>query len=166
MGEQFEDESEVEAARLSYALAGRRCREACKRKDDWLADRRREAEAEAARLFNGEIELAAREEGERREVWQQVVEAQALAAKREIPLGTMMEEWQPVKISMFHYGDLAPTGRKGILEVITADSEHPGNKMHASRGDLVIRLLKKDGKPGRDYVRRQYDIEYHWRPAQ
>lgn len=37
--------------------------------------------------------------------------------------------------------------------MITAKSEHPGNKTYglANRGDLVIRILKKDGTPSKAY---------------
>lgn len=50
---------------------------------------------------------------------------------------------------------------KGIVEIITHESEHPDNLNKYSRSDIgtvVVRLLKKDGTPGR-----KYEVLGHWR---
>lgn len=70
--------------------------------------------------------------------------------QRNIPVGTRCFEW----CISNKYGapkGLLKTGRVGVVEVITAASEHPANLKYskAHRGDIVLRLLKKDGKPGR-----------------
>ena len=51
------------------------------------------------------------------------------------PVGTVLVEW-----------------RRPRLEVITTDSQHPGKGYRAEVGTIVIRLLKKDGKPGARYA--------------
>lgn len=83
------------------------------------------------------------------------------------PLGTRMVEW---KYWTHHYHNRpenrALTGRVGILEVITSTSEHPANKTYglANRGDLVIRILKKDGTPSKMYEQVRRHCAYHWVP--
>lgn len=94
-------------------------------------------------------------------------ERAAAGRERTIPLGTIMVEWAFPSWRMYSADQSPkPTGKKGVLEVITADSEHPGNLptwSWARRGDVVIRILKKDGKPGKAYVCKKRDMD-HWRP--
>jgi hypothetical protein len=97
-------------------------------------------------------------------------EEQAKGAKHPYPLGTVMVEWEyPPRL----YRNATPqdrrlTKRKGVLEIITAESEHPSNWGHwkrAYRGELIIRLLKSDGKPSRSYVKASDHWEReHWVP--
>jgi len=79
--------------------------------------------------------------------------------------GTRMVEWECPRWSNFKPEDRRLTSRVGILEVITSTSEHPANKTNglANRGDLVIRVLKKDGTPSKAYelVNRG---QYRWVP--
>lgn len=62
---------------------------------------------------------------------------------------------------------LSPTDIYGVEEIITADSEHPGNVSSyklASVGDRVIRILKSDGTPSKKYVPFDGDrIPLDWR---
>lgn len=73
------------------------------------------------------------------------------------PVGTKLVEWaHPYR----RYGGpsrepRARTGRVGVVEAITRQSEHPSNLADYSRaivGSFVIRLQKKDGSPSKQYI--------------
>jgi hypothetical protein len=94
-----------------------------------------------------------------KKVWEEARDAAALSATlatpREIPLGTRVEEWSAPK-GWGYSREKKSTGRRGVLEVITATSEHPDNVpsyRRASVGDVVVRILKKDGTPSKKYVK-------------
>jgi hypothetical protein len=57
------------------------------------------------------------------------------------------------------------TGRVGYTEVITGESVHPGNtSSRAALGDIVLRILKKDGTPSARYECSGYGgIFFGWR---
>ena len=84
------------------------------------------------------------------------------------PLGTRMVEWDyPRRLYRAPtVQDRILTGRVGVLEVITAKSEHPANKTYnlAARGELVIRILKKDGTPSKTYERVSRTWSLQWIP--
>lgn len=65
------------------------------------------------------------------------------------------EKYYEVKYRQYSDKIIGKTGRVGITEVITGDSVHPGNKTfgRADLGEVVLRLMKKDGKPSAHYVR-------------
>lgn len=64
-------------------------------------------------------------------------------------IGTVLLEWKRSSYG-FRTNPLRLTGRRGVVEVITRDSAHPNNRNYsrASAGDVVVRLLGKNGKPG------------------
>ena len=83
------------------------------------------------------------------------------------PLGTRMVEWGYPKYTYCGTPkDRRLTGRIGVLEVITEKSEHPANKTNglAERGELVIRILKKDNTPSKSYERVNGWRSDHWVP--
>lgn len=99
------------------------------------------------------------------EIMDAVALATALATSREIPLGTLVEEWASPNKYNFR-GEKRATGRQGILEVIIPTSEHPDNTSYrAPVGAVVVRILKKDGTPSKKYASRQWSIENEWRPC-
>lgn len=88
------------------------------------------------------------------------------------PIGTKLFEWQRPRTYSFHNRSgrkLEPTGKVGIIEVITPTSEHPDNVSSwraAEAGDLVIRTLRKDGTPGKSYEKSvSYAAQNSWFPA-
>lgn len=149
----------VELAREAYWRADAAVREVEDRQRAFLQEARVRAEREATGRFRVELDVARMERGRVQELRWQAEEQAAIHEPREVPVGTRMEEWARKK-----YGDNEePTGRKGILEIITAESVHPGNKSNVDRGRVVIRLLKKDGKPSRDYVAGDWEMKNRWR---
>lgn len=80
----------------------------------------------------------------------------ALAAKQSlalsgktarVPLGTRMVEWELVRDYTTSKHKLRPSGRLGLVEVLTEGSPLPGNRAHGlpKIGDVIIRVLKKQG---------------------
>lgn len=73
------------------------------------------------------------------------------------PIGTVMTLWEEISKYNRQPGlSLRKTAERGVIEVITTASVHPENKgtySHASVGSVVIRLLKSNGKPGKQYVK-------------
>ena len=68
-----------------------------------------------------------------------------------VPLGTVMLQWDRPRFS--HSTPFKPTGKRGVLEVISRESVHPSNRAgRAQIGDVVIRIVTKEGKPGLSYV--------------
>jgi hypothetical protein len=120
--------------------------------------------------YRDQIRQARAEEAVAEEALGKWKEEQAKGAKHPYPLGTVMVEWEyPPRL----YRNATPqdrrlTKRKGVLEIITAESEHPSNWgpwKRAYRGELVIRLLKADGKPSSRYVKASDHWERkHWVP--
>jgi hypothetical protein len=46
------------------------------------------------------------------------------------------------------------TGRRGVVEIITSESQHPSKRIsQAKLGEFVIRLIRKNGEPSSDYGR-------------
>lgn len=89
-------------------------------------------------------------------------------AKPKWPVGTVVCAWKQRTEGWMQ----RPTGEwkviaKGVMEIITAESEHPDslNKYsRASIGDVVVRLLKKDGTPGKKYESLTGWKAKHWLP--
>lgn len=120
--------------------------------------------------FNAALSRSLREKGYDRRLYDAMTaESQAREAlekektrialeetKHPYPLGTRMVEWEYLHRHsyVFNPADRRLTGKVGILEVITPTSEHPTStvRSRARPGDLVIRLLKKDGSPSKLYV--------------
>lgn len=73
-------------------------------------------------------------------------------AGSEYPLGTKVYEWTRGR----HESKWKPSGRTGILELITKDSAHPANRSRfhvpPELGSPVVRHLLKNGKPGSSYT--------------
>lgn len=94
------------------------------------------AEAQAEQLFIAEQARVALEK------------AQAKTYK--VPVGSVLHEWTTKRFEKTPVW----TGRRGVLEIISPESSHPGNLAYgrARIGDVVVRLLKKDGSPGQSYV--------------
>lgn len=75
-------------------------------------------------------------------------ESLALSGKTaRIPLGTRLIEYQLVRDFTTSKQKLTPTGRLGLVEVLTEGSPLPGNRAHGlpKLGDVIIRVLKKQG---------------------
>lgn len=70
------------------------------------------------------------------------------------PIGTKMVEWTEPYRSFYNEVPKKPTGRTGVIELVTRETQHPANLRYgkASVGSYVIRLLKKDGTPSLSYV--------------
>jgi hypothetical protein len=153
----------------------RKIYEAALRKEDRLHDAKSSArraktavfvaglDRELSDTFDDQISEAQRSRLEAKAALDAAVEAEALAAPREIPLGTIMEELATAYRGLSP--ESRPTGKLGILELITKDSEHPQNVLYgrAVVGEVVVRQLLKDRTPGKSYVRAWR--MGHWRPA-
>jgi hypothetical protein len=84
------------------------------------------------------------------------------AGRLPYPEGTVLHEWKLVS----HSRGIMPTKRTGRMEIIRPDSIHPDNVgvwCKPRVGDMVIRILKSDGQPGRKYAR-DYEFE-NWKPT-
>jgi len=76
------------------------------------------------------------------------------------PVGTLMAEWMAEWKHRDRYvskpGErVCLTGAKGKVEIVTRETEHPENIAYyarASIGQSIIRLLRKNGEPGKTYV--------------
>lgn len=68
------------------------------------------------------------------------------------PLGTELMEWKSSSYG-FRSNPHRLTGRRGVVEAITRESQHPATKKYdrASIGEFVIRIVKKDGSKSKDY---------------
>jgi hypothetical protein len=79
-----------------------------------------------------------------------------------IEWSTHKENWYNLQQRYWYYR----TGRKGFLAVWDRDAEYPDNMRHSytlpQLGDLYIRLLKKDGKPGRQFYKWHGDAVPNW----
>lgn len=79
----------------------------------------------------------------------------AQAKEYRIPVGTVLHEYTTRRFDKKRLW----TGRRGVLEIVTPDSLHAQNAASYSRakvGDLVVRILRKDGSPSLSYVRGWY----------
>lgn len=142
-----------------------------------LADNKRESHinkcVEEARLkaTREAIELFQEDIREKREA---VKELQALhddlasqlaqsAHDAPYPLGTRMIETKTPSFSI--RGKSVPTGRVGIVEPVTKDTIHPDNLGSYTRADIgsyIVRILKKDGTPSKNYVRFTKNYANKW----
>lgn len=156
--------NEFDEARSAFYRASVTVSEIKERRRSFLRQRQDAAIAETEAIFGKELADAQSEETRLRREKEEAEEREAIAAPRDVPIGAQVEEWKPKRLGPWRTGPKEPTGRKGILEVITADSQHPGNKTNARRGDVVVRLLKKDGKPSRNYIHNKWSIDNEWIP--
>lgn len=132
------------------ALARKRREE----RDERLRAFERQLDAELAQKYDAELMRLAVETQKAREAFEAAREAAASEKPWTYPPGTRMVEWE--YRFRFHTkpSDRKLTGRVGVLEIITANSEH-GNRAdyrQAGRGDMVVRILKKNGSPSKMYV--------------
>ena len=74
----------------------------------------------------------------------------AAAATPGVPKGVLIE-WDRLESRRYNRDwAMRRTGRRGVIEVVTADTEWPGNIGSYRRpdpGGFILRLLKKDGTP-------------------
>lgn len=81
------------------------------------------------------------------------------------PLGTKMAEWSR---GYSHSHALKLTGKVGVIEAVTEQSEFPENMGSWRRpaiGSFVIRMVKKDGSKSLKTVSAGgSDFRYYWRP--
>ena len=134
---------------------------------DALAEYTIALDARLKEKYDEQIRAAREEEARVHAALMEEREKEALARQYPYPLGTVMVEWESQRYSYRDDPKLRRlTGRRGVLEVITSTSEHPGNRSYslAGPGDLVIRILKKNGKPGRDDVSRDWRMRGNWVP--
>ncbi len=129
-----------------------------KARRDALSEFTTALEARLEREYGEQIRQAREEENRISAAMLQEKEEAALGKRYPYPLGSMLVEWAfPPRL--YRAGtprDRKLTGRKGVLEVITLESGHPANISSwrmAKRGDLVVRILKKDGTKSLKYVR-------------
>ncbi len=71
------------------------------------------------------------------------------------PPGTRLVEWSTGTGWSYQRHELRPTGRTGIVEVWSHDSEHRDNIRWGlpETGDLIVRVLKKGGGRSRDFAK-------------
>lgn len=70
-----------------------------------------------------------------------------------LPVGTVIVKWERPRYT-YGRGPLKLTDQVGMVEVWSPDSVYPENKSRYSRphaGDIVVRLLKKDGTPSKNF---------------
>jgi len=166
----------MDALELAY-------RETREKRDDlksqWLKEHRarlKEFEdvlcAELDAKYKDRVRRAEEEARAAEDAWNRRKVELAAEAKHPYPLGTIMVEWRwnnaVSNATSKNPASRELTGRKGVLEIITPESEHPSSWSDWKRarvGDLVIRSLKSDGKPGRSYLgtNRTWDLD-HWVP--
>jgi hypothetical protein len=123
--------------------------------------------AETAGLFDDRLAVARAELAAAEALADEAIEKAALAEEREVPAGTLMEEWKTPRHT-YGRGPKELTGRKGVLEIITRESVHPGNIREWSQakvGQLVVRILKKNGEPGTSYVSDVWGMRNCWKVA-
>lgn len=130
-------------------------------KRDEIAQRmeafRERTEFEAGLKHDPSIEAAADRAHAARVALDEALEARALTGEgAPYPLGTKLYEWERKKWAR----EWALTGRVGVMEGFTRQSEQPDSLQHgrARIGDYVVRVLKKDGTPSKLYINR-----FHWR---
>jgi hypothetical protein len=103
-------------------------------------------------LFGSGLRAAEATELAATKVLEEAKDAERLAnVKLPYPVGTVLLEW---KFYSSWSDELQLSGKRGVIEVITAESQHPGNisaYSRASIGTVVVRYLKADGKPSRNY---------------
>jgi hypothetical protein len=87
-------------------------------------------------------------------------------ATSQIPLGTRMVHWERVR-GLSSAWEQKPSGKKGIVEVLTTGSPLPDNKRYGlpKPGDVIIRFLKKDGSKALGCIDvDSWDAKSHWLP--
>lgn len=131
-------------------------------------ERREEFERQLQReldgMFGGPLGMAANKLEAAKRTYYRALEAEALAKPREIPIGTVMEEWKFPRHS-YGRGPRLKTGRRGLLEVVTSISEFPDRGYPPEIGAEIIRLFRKDGSPSKLYVS-GWAVSNEWRPVQ
>jgi len=84
------------------------------------------------------------------------------------PIGTVLYEWRRKKYSSYTYAKgTSLSGRVGVVTPVTKDFVHPaniGSYSQAKVGSFVLRLLKKDGTPGLQYIPLTSYILSDWLP--
>ena len=126
--------------------------------------RRSELEADARRAISVKLteEFGTRVQDAKRLVDQAQAAVKAeqdrlalLDVETPFPVGTVMVEWVYPKYSYGKNESLRPTTTRGVIEIIQPDSVHPANSRWptASVGSVVIRMLRSNGKPGKEYTR-------------
>ena len=78
------------------------------------------------------------------------------------PVGTRMAQWKRVL-----FGDgWRTSGVYGVLEVFKKGDDYPLNMRYSAPnpGDIIVRILTKDGKPGRKFERMGVFRDSAWMP--
>lgn len=121
------------------------------------------AEAEARRLYSSGIHAAADAADRAQVLVQDILHARAIAG---------LDARAPVGLRLRETGGRPHRGRhgrkheerQGVIEVINRDSEHSDVIATFSRAqvnDTVIRVLKSDGSPSKDYVKLGHGLTLH-----
>lgn len=152
-------------------------KQACRRLDRQREDRRRALEQEARVRIAAQID---EEFPEWRQANDQATEAQrafydariedARARLSAMNYGRgVLVEWETKKGQWFserknwHY----ESGRRGTIEVVDRNTQFPDNMADYRRpalGDMIIRLLKKDGTPSKQVINLMNGIPNWWLP--
>jgi len=90
-------------------------------------------------------------------------------SKSPLPLGAIYEKWDMPRMG---YGAMSKTatrrktGERGRVEIFVPSSEFHGSRYdRPETGAVVLRLLKKDGKPGKGVLRLGgHDFKAYWCP--
>lgn len=141
---------------------------------DKMSDFEREQLYEAKKQINAEAEKRwgadlkqlqeTRVEAHRQLVIEQ--DEATLQAKPPYPLGAIFAEW---KKERFAARTQPPklTGRKAVFEVVTSSTQFPDNWASYSKpeiGQYILRVLKKDGTPGKQVIVTTHGKAYNWLP--
>jgi hypothetical protein len=118
---------------------------------------------EATKADRDRIEALRRESYEAKEAWEDAKIEQAAQDEKALPVGTVLVEWK--RSGYYGGGPSKPTGRKGVVNIWTRQSDHPGNLRWGlpEVGDRYIRVLKKDGTPSRNFEKLS-DWKASWLP--
>jgi hypothetical protein len=126
----------------------------------------KDLDAELAARYDADLLRLAVETQKARESFEAACEAAASDKPWTHPPGTRMVEWECASRFYSEPNARKLTGRVGVTEIITANSEHGkiADYRMAKRGDMVIRILKKDGTPSKVYVGPSNGMLYNWVP--
>lgn len=130
-----------------------------------LGEFTKQLDDELATKFDARVAEAGKEEHAARLAYENAIIAEGRAT-----LATMgdlrREEWGYAGQTWERNRPYKPTGRTGILQVRDHDSALPDNVARHSWpdvGSVFIRINRKDGTPGLQFVRHAYD-ERDWKP--
>jgi hypothetical protein len=156
--------SKLSQLQKAYELAREQVGKVESQANTYRYSRREDIEREVNERFGAKLEEARRLRNAADTALEDEQDHLAREAKdTPFPIGTKLVEWEHPPFGRHEW---QKAGRAGVFEVITRDSQHSAGLrwQRAELGAFVIRIIKKDETPSRNYIAFRDGFRFRWLP--